>query len=72
MNLADVPQDPEEDIATMVSRSIEEVGPPTPQQIVTGWSMKFWQQEMEWSFPQEEEGPHCPEQLCMTVYTPPF
>ena len=69
MDPADVPQDTVEDIATMVSRPIEEVGPPTPQQVVTGWSL---QQEMEWSFPQEEEGPHCPEQLCMTVYTLPF
>ena len=71
MDPADVPQDAVEDIAAVVSRPIQEVGPPTPQQIVTGWLSKFQQQEMEWLFPQEEEGPRCPEQLCMAVYTPP-
>ena len=71
MDPADVPQDAVEDIAAIVSRPIQEVGPPSPQQIVTGWLSKFQQQEIERLFPQEEGGPHCPEQLCMTVYTLP-
>ena len=61
------PAEDAENIAARVSRPSEESGPPTPQQMVTGRSLNIQQEEMQWPLSQEEEGPHCPEQLCMTT-----
>ena len=62
----DVPQDV--GIVTMVSRPSKEVGPLTPEQMVTGKLLNIQQQDQDHvlcPISQEEKGPHLPEKLCM-------
>ena len=61
---ADVPQDAE-NIAAVVFRPSEEVGPSTPQEMVVVRFHQQGQDHVQWPLSQEENGPHLPEKLCM-------
>ena len=72
MDPANVPQDAE-NIAARVSKPSEEIGPPTPQQLVIGRFFNILQQDqdhVQWPLSQEEKGPHLPEELCMAPLSP--
>ena len=68
MDPADVLQDAAENISAIVSRPIKEIGPHTPQQMVTGRINIIVRQRdpnhVQRPISQDKRGPHSPEQLC--------